>query len=98
GHVLVQFLALVGTPAGDDGEPSDPIGLCSMPIIARSTLARFWERHPEMRSPLEHWEHAAKRPDGSVRRMFGHGCFDDSFTSAIFGGARPADRRFAAQG
>ncbi|QRG07363.1 type II toxin-antitoxin system HigB family toxin [Xanthobacter dioxanivorans] len=31
-----------------------------MRIIARSTLAAFWERHPEMRAPLEDWEQVAK--------------------------------------
>ena len=31
-----------------------------MRIIARSTLVEFWERHPETRAPLEHWERIAK--------------------------------------
>ena len=31
-----------------------------MRIIARSTLVAFWERHPETRVPLEHWEQVAK--------------------------------------
>jgi len=31
-----------------------------MRIIARSTLVAFWERHPETRAPLEHWEQVAK--------------------------------------
>ncbi len=26
-----------------------------MRIIARSSLVRFWERHPETRTSLEHW-------------------------------------------
>lgn len=31
-----------------------------MRIIARSTLVAFWERHPETRAPLEHWERVVK--------------------------------------
>jgi mRNA interferase HigB len=26
-----------------------------MRVIARSTLVKFWERHPETKSSLEHW-------------------------------------------
>jgi len=31
-----------------------------MRIVARSTLAAFWERHPETRAPLTHWLNIAK--------------------------------------
>ncbi|HEX3675243.1 MAG TPA: type II toxin-antitoxin system HigB family toxin [Rhizomicrobium sp.] len=31
-----------------------------MRIVARSTLAAFWGRHPETRVPLSHWLNIAK--------------------------------------
>jgi mRNA interferase HigB len=34
-----------------------------MRIIARSTLVTFWERHPEARASLTHWQNVAKAAD-----------------------------------
>jgi mRNA interferase HigB len=31
-----------------------------MRIIARSTLVTFWERHPEAKASLTHWQNVAK--------------------------------------
>lgn len=36
-----------------------------MRIIARGTLAAFWERHPETRASLTHWLNVAKSADWS---------------------------------
>jgi mRNA interferase HigB len=37
-----------------------------MRIVARSTLAAFWERHPETRVPLGHWLNIAKAAQWST--------------------------------
>ena len=34
-----------------------------MRIIARSTLVAFWERHPETKASLTHWQNVAKMAD-----------------------------------
>ncbi|MCC7253189.1 type II toxin-antitoxin system HigB family toxin [Hyphomicrobium sp.] len=34
-----------------------------MRIIARSTLVKFWEKHPETMASLEHWLSVAKAAD-----------------------------------
>ena len=34
-----------------------------MRIIARSTLVAFWERHPETKASLTHWQNVAKTAD-----------------------------------
>ncbi len=34
-----------------------------MRIIARSTLVAFWERHPETKASLTHWQNVAKAAD-----------------------------------
>lgn len=45
-----------------------------MRIVARSTLAAFWGRHPETRVPLGHWLNIAKAAQWSsmadVQRSF----------------------------
>ena len=34
-----------------------------MRIIARSTLVAFWEKHPETKASLTHWQNVAKAAD-----------------------------------
>jgi mRNA interferase HigB len=34
-----------------------------MRIIARSTLVAFWEKHPESKTSLMHWQNVAKTAD-----------------------------------
>ena len=34
-----------------------------MRIIARNTLVSFWEKHPETRASLMHWQNVAKAAD-----------------------------------
>ena len=34
-----------------------------MRIIARSTLVAFWEKHPEAKASLTHWQNVAKAAD-----------------------------------
>jgi mRNA interferase HigB len=34
-----------------------------MRIIARNTLMSFWERHPETKASLTHWQNVAKAAD-----------------------------------
>jgi mRNA interferase HigB len=34
-----------------------------MRIIARSTLVAFWEKHPETKAALTHWQNVAKAAD-----------------------------------
>ncbi len=34
-----------------------------MRIIARNTLVAFWEKHPETKAPLSHWQNVAKAAD-----------------------------------
>ncbi len=34
-----------------------------MRIIARSTLVTFWEKHPETKASLTHWQNVAKAAD-----------------------------------
>ena len=37
--------------------------LTHMRIIARSTLVAFWEKHPETKASLTHWQNVAKAAD-----------------------------------
>jgi mRNA interferase HigB len=34
-----------------------------MRIIARSTLVAFWDKHPETKASLSHWQNVAKAAD-----------------------------------